>query len=403
MGDSTDDQMEAPSPSDPADASGEEANDAVEALRKQFVEGEAPSQQAEETTEETEPSEEPQETEPEFPAPEGQGEEPAPEPEATDEEVVEPEEDPFGEDFTDEDRKRLGKRAEKRIKQLHAEGREAKQQVIELQEKFEDQTSNIKVGQYFNDLVDKHNLDPQDVDTAMNLAIGVVHHPRNVIPVLEQLLDQVHHRAGIPRQSAAPASLAPFQGQLSNEMQDLIDVYGMDETRVRMWAAAENLGARAQAQPPTPAPAPAPAPVPQAQPAPQEGVIPRGETYTGEYPTQATEPQVDAQAEQVANMQISTHLTRNGIPPEKQQDMLRTLWPLMVPFSPNGDPRQLSLENRVRVVELALEQHQMANRPRRTAPRDPAPVGGGGAPTATRTTTEQTAPTLEDLKKRFVG
>jgi hypothetical protein len=100
---------------------------------------------------------------------------------------------------------------------------------------------------------------PQDVETFTALASNI---------------DTLRTKLGIASTSTpAPApQLAPFTGQLPGDMQDLVDVYGIPEERVRILAALEASGK--QAPPATAQPTAPPVQVqqPPAQPARQSGV-----------------------------------------------------------------------------------------------------------------------------------
>ena len=357
---------EDPSPSnDPAHATGDQPISPVEELRKRFVGEEAPSQEhIEDPQPEVEdPAPDPTdeaEVEPEAvedPEPEVA---PTPEPEV-------PEDDPYGDELSEDDRKALGQRATKRIKTLHAKEREAREQLIALQSQVDANDSHVKVGQYFNGLIDQHHLAPEDVDTAMNLAVGLATNPGQTIPVLEQILDGAYQTAGIAKPEVQSAPV-PYAGALPQEYQDLVDVYGMDERRVRLLAGFE--AAPATPAPPPAPPTPPPAPAPVAAPQPQHvDPMPR-----------AADQQALQEAHALSVAQITTYLMEQGI---KEADMTAhidtNLGPIMAKFAPGGDPRNLSFESRLKAVQLAHEQYRLATRPvRQTPPRDPAPVGGSG-------------------------
>lgn len=88
-------------------------------------------------------------------------------------------------------------------------------------------------------------------------------------------IDEVREQLGLG--SAAAATIEPFQGQLPQDMADLVSVYGLDEADVRMLAAIKAKGTGAatstapRSQPPAPVRAPAP-PVPAARPQQPQGV-----------------------------------------------------------------------------------------------------------------------------------
>lgn len=93
---------------------------------------------------------------------------------------------------------------------------------------------------------------------------------RAALETFGQAVDSLRNQFGVQTApSQAPA--APFTGELPADLKDLVDVYGIDEKRVRMLAAIE-AGAKAPAQPPVQA-----APVqPQAPQAPALQVKPEG-------------------------------------------------------------------------------------------------------------------------------
>ena len=89
---------------------------------------------------------------------------------------------------------------------------------------------------------------PSDVETFTALA-------SNVDKIRSQLGIQTPHAA-----STAP-STKPFEGELPQDLKDLVEVYGIDEKRVRMLAALE-AGAKAPAQPAERAPVEPPVQLP---------------------------------------------------------------------------------------------------------------------------------------------
>lgn len=99
---------------------------------------------------------------------------------------------------------------------------------------------------------------PGDLATFETLAANV-----------DRLREQLGVKPKVTASTAAPAAIAPFTGELPQDLRDLVDVYGIDEKRVRLLAALEKSAAALQppVQPsqqqqpvhPTPAPVVQPA------------------------------------------------------------------------------------------------------------------------------------------------
>jgi len=160
---------------------------------------------------------------------------------------------------TDQQRNMLKGPTKERINALHKNWKDA-----------ETHPSRI-LGNEFDSMLTQHNLQedigfvPPDhlaglvkVQAAINRSMHAIQQGRrpaqadlSIYQSLRENLDQVGTKFGIQTTPAASA-IAPLDGTLSPEYQDLIDVYGMPEQRVRLLAAIEKtkVDAKPQAQAP---------------------------------------------------------------------------------------------------------------------------------------------------------
>lgn len=163
-----------------------------------------------------------------------------------------------------------------------------------LHEEYEQAKPYITIGREMSDVLEKFNLH-QDVgfvppdhlagliraQAAVNRSLIAMSQRRQPDPVdlqivseLGQQVDRIRQQFNLaPSGFATPEAIKPFEGELPEEFQDLIDVYGFDEARVRRWAALEQ-AAKQQASQAAGKPSAAPAAQPTA--APPSEAVPTG-------------------------------------------------------------------------------------------------------------------------------
>jgi hypothetical protein len=75
-----------------------------------------------------------------------------------------------------------------------------------------------------------------------------------VVTHLGQSVDAIRTQLGLAAEAkaAAAAPVVPFAGELPADLKDLVDVYGIDEKRVRLLAAIESSAGKTPASPPAP-------------------------------------------------------------------------------------------------------------------------------------------------------
>lgn len=228
---------------------------------------------------------------------------------------------------TDQQRNMLKGPTRERINALHKNWKDA-----------ETHPSRV-LGNEFDSMLSQHQLQddigfvPPDhlaglvkVQAAINRSLHAIQQGRRpaqtdlaVYQSLRENLDQVGTKFGIQTTPAASA-IAPLDGTLSPEYQDLIDVYGMPEQRVRLLAALEQskVDAKPRAQ----------APQAQQQYAPPQQPLPEG---------------VDM--EDIHSRRVSGILARDGISADRMAPYQKMIEPTMQAIVarefPGIQPRQI--------------------------------------------------------------
>ena len=160
---------------------------------------------------------------------------------------------------TDQQRNMLKGPTRERINALHKNWKDAETHPSRiLGNEFDSMLSQHKLQDDIGFVPPDHLAGLVKVQAAINRSMHAIQQGRRpaqadlaVYQSLRENLDQVGTKFGIQTTPAAPA-IAPLDGTLSPEYQDLIDVYGMPEQRVRLLAALEKskVEAKPQAQAP---------------------------------------------------------------------------------------------------------------------------------------------------------
>jgi hypothetical protein len=157
-------------------------------------------------------------------------------------------------------------------------------------EELEKAKPDIEIGRGYNQLVEDFDL-REDIgfvppehfagvvkaQAAVNRSLLALEQGRQPAPqdlatvkALSESIGRISASIGIAAPTPAAAEVKPFEGELTSDMRDLVEVYGYDEKRVRLLAALEGKTSQAAPQakvnPPAPQPATTPAPAPQERP-----------------------------------------------------------------------------------------------------------------------------------------
>lgn len=196
----------------------------------------------------------------------------------------------------DDEKARWHPKTRERFDKVFGTLREARTQLEEL-------TPHAENGKQFASMLDEYGVRDDIGFVAPEHLAGVIHAQASInraalavqqgrnparadieaIASMGKVVDTIRQQFGIA--SAAPAAdagIKPFEGDLPADLKDLIEVYGVDEKRVRLLAALE--GRPAQAAQPAKPQAHSEAPPPAQQPAPgrPEGVD-MGQLYTRQW------------------------------------------------------------------------------------------------------------------------
>ena len=198
--------------------------------------------------------------------------------------------------------------------------------------------------------------------------------------------DNVWHKTRSMPDPAQDSAIEPVKGALAQEYQDMVSVLGFPEAEVRQFAA---LQAKLKATPAPAAVRPQPMPV--------------------QRPAAPAAPQIDRQRLQqlqvAANETVLDYLETVKVPRDKAVDhMQKNLWSYLKPLSPGGDPKRIPPEERLRLVQLAQQKHQLARAKAAAIERakNPPPPKSTTATTAS-TTTAKPRTELEKLRAKMVG
>lgn len=231
----------------------------------------------------------------------------------------------------DEDFKKLSRRARKRIHRLNRWKKENRE--------------FAQVGQFVETFMSQNQVDADEFNFLLQTTAAMKRNDPRAVETLEQLATNLRKELNLPPpQPKTPQRLKPLEGDLPQAYQDLVEIHGLDEKRVRLWAAAEQAAV---------APPPPPEPEPPRQP-------------------QAPAPEVQMQ-ERLANVAIARWLEGKGVPQDQVVAYVqKTLGPELVQFSTNGQLSGIPLNMREQAVKLAYERVAL-QKEREKAPPAPAP------------------------------
>lgn len=179
---------------------------------------------------------------------------------------------------SDDEKARWSPRTKERFDKVFSRTREVAEQLKNAE-------PDIASGKEFNKLIDDFKLredigfvPPENLaalvraQASVNRALIAMQQGRRPAPqdveALSDLgadVDSLRTKLGVAPAQPDPAEIAPFTGELPADLKDLVDVYGIDEKRVRLLASLET---RAKAPTPQVTPQAQPAPAPQVQQAP---------------------------------------------------------------------------------------------------------------------------------------
>lgn len=322
---------------------------------------------AEEVTTETDDDGDDDE-QPETPAPAGDGEGGGSEEQEDDEEIEDRIPDAEFQKLSPGVRKRIGK-----LSKWKKENREF-----------------VKVGQFVEGFVEQNKIAPEEFNFLLGMAAAIKRSDPKAIDALEQMADNLRTQAGVAKpapQAPQTLAVAPFQGDLPDEYKDLVDVYGMEERKVRIWLAAEKLAEKQASKAPETPPAPAAPQPPAPTPAPVAG---------------APDPQ-----ERMADMAIITFLTGDNVPKDKVVDYVqKELWPIMAEMAPEGDPTKIPLSMREQAARIAHERVKLQKRastPPAPAKPTPSSVSSVRGPRPGKTSSRKPDDPLDQWRRRIAA
>lgn len=265
-----------------------------------------------------------------------------------------------------------------RIRDLALERKKLKQTVQDLEPIRE-------AGQFLTKFQADAGLDAGEVVSALELSAAFKRGDPKALEALEAAAAQLRTDLGMPDPVREPA-LAPLQGVLSQDYKDMIEVLGVPEADVRLFAA---LQAKLKA-PPAPAAA-----RPQPRPA--------------QRPAAPLVPQVDRarlqQLQVAANETVLDYLETVKVARDKASEhMAKNLWPYLKPLSPGQDPSKIPPEERLRLVQIAQQKHTLARAKAAAVERAKNPP----PPKSTSTTAAPASPStprtaLDQLKLKMTG
>lgn len=276
--------------------------------------------------------------------------------------------------LTDEEYAALGRRAKTRINQLYRQVKEG-EPLVEVGRTVQETAAAYGL---------KDGLKPQEIQYLVGVGSLLAAQDQRAIPLLENHINDIRQAHNLPVPTTAVD--LTFEGELPQPLRELVEVYGVSESDVRLLAAAKAYKEKQSATPP-PAPAPSAPPTPRA-------------------PAPEANPRVEIeQAEQA----VDAFLQGRGIVGEEAQVQFlnNELKNYLLQFSNDGTLPGIPPADRLRAVRLAVKEYDLDNRPppknSGTPPRQPHPqpvtsksVGGGS------TKTKSLSP-LEEARNRFVG
>lgn len=189
--------------------------------------------------------------------------------------------------FSPEEMAALKQSTRTRIETLSSLAKEAREKLAEAE-------PLVQSGKEYRDLIEGFELQkdigwvPQEhiaglvkVQAAVNRSLIALNQNRlpadgdlSLFKDLASQIDTLRSKFGIslPASTASAPELKPFEGELPADLKDMVEIYGVDEKRVRLLAAMEGRKAAPPAQQPAAQPTAQPAPQQPAQPAKPRGV-----------------------------------------------------------------------------------------------------------------------------------